>query len=72
MKDSSDENNLKIDNEKNRESFAYSEGIGDPDREWKKKMIIKDPPGSKNQEISKNNVSLGDEKNTAEAVEPPK
>ncbi len=70
MKDPKDEYTYKIDNDKNAESFAYSEGIGDPDRQWKKKMIIDDNPPSKNKEISDDELPIGDEENTNLGVEP--
>lgn len=40
---------------KHEESFAYHEGIGDPDREWEKNMIIDGEEPSKDSEIPHKN-----------------
>lgn len=50
MKNPKDEKKAPV---KNKESFAYHEGIGDPDREWEKNMEIEDESIEKDSEEKK-------------------
>lgn len=70
MKDPKDEKRAPGEN---KESFAYHEGIGDPDREWEKNMEIEDESDQKDSDekkkINDGPDILGDEENTNHVVE---